>query len=328
MHRVNWKWLLLVLVALVVVSLSGQAWRIGHWLPSSSPHQADIGVSHRAPRVDSEQLLSDVAALSFVRSQAEGRDRARRYIMQSLTQSGWTVQRQPFTAAGKTGENLVAIRPGRDATAGIVLLGAHYDTVGRSPGADDNATAVATLLETARLLGSEATSHPLHLVLFDLEEAGLLGSTAFVEAIPNPRAYDGAMILDMLGYRCTVPGCQTYPSLPIAPPSDQGDFLAVIVDQGHAALLSAVQAQPTGVPVFTLAIPPFSNLMPDAMRSDHAPFWNRGIGALLVTDTANFRNPHYHQATDTPETLDSAFLASAAQVVVDAIATLTHTPSQ
>ncbi len=327
MHRVNWKWLL-ALVALVVLSVGGQVWRIGDWLPAPAPKQVDIVIPHRAPRVDAERLLSDVAALSFVRSQAEGRDRARRYITQSLKQSGWTVQRQPFTAAGKTGENLVAIRPGRDAAAGIVLLGAHYDTVERSPGADDNATAVATLLETARLLGSETTSHTLHLVLFDLEEAGLLGSNVFVEAIANPQAYDGAMILDMLGYRCTVPGCQTYPSLPIAAPSDQGDFLAVVVDQAHAALLSALPTKPAGIPVFTLAIPPFGNLMPDAIRSDHAPFWKRGIGALLVTDTANFRNPHYHQATDTPETLDSAFLAAAAQVVVDAIATLTHTPSQ
>jgi hypothetical protein len=116
--------------------------------------------------------------------------------------------------------------------------------------------------------------------------------------------------------------------LPIQPPTDRGDFLAVLGDQGHASLLQYFMpperenqsSSPKLPPVLTLPIPTLGGLAPDLVRSDHAPFWNKGIGAVLVSDTANFRNPHYHQASDTLATIDPEFFVGSAQIVINAVA--------
>jgi hypothetical protein len=97
-----------------------------------------------------------------------------------------------------------------------------------------------------------------------------------------------------------------------------------LADQGHTDLLAHF-TQPTEAmlpPVLTLPIPILGGMAPDLVRSDHAPFWRLGIGAVLVTDTANFRNPHYHKSTDTIETIDAKFFVGSAQVVINAVAQL------
>jgi hypothetical protein len=273
------------------------------------------------PRSNPDRLIADLNELSFVRFEADDRARARRYIVQQLESAGWQVQEQFFREGGV---NLIAERPGANSTAGVILLGAHYDTVAASPGADDNATAVATVLEVARLFQKEQTPRALRLVLFDQEEVGLLGSEAYVQQLSEPN-FHGAVILDMLGYACDTPGCQTFPSvLPIAPHTDRGNFIGVIGDQGHPALTSSFNDanQPELPQVLTLSVPTMGRFTPDLVRSDHAPFWRSGLGAVLVTDTANFRNPHYHQPTDTPQTIDRDFFLGSAQTVMNALAIL------
>ncbi len=316
-------WWMAALVAAAVL-----LWQIGPSLlqrPTAlAPQLADQLADQPAqavelPRAIPERLLADLKALSFQRYEETDRAQARLYIQQRLEVAGWDVRQQPFTG----GINLIAERSGSDPSLKAILLGAHYDTVEGSPGADDNATAVATVLEAARLL-KQLTPRPLQLVLFDLEERGLLGSKPFVAQLP-PESLQAAVILDMLGYRCDQPGCQSYPELlPIQPPTDRGDFLAVIGDQAHAELLQYFTPQAQGQsglpPTLTLAIPTLGGLAPDLVRSDHAPFWKRGIGAVLVSDTANFRNPHYHQPSDTLETLDPDFLIGSAQTVINAVA--------
>jgi Zn-dependent M28 family amino/carboxypeptidase len=266
--------------------------------------------------------MAHVNALAFPRFDAVDRDRARQYLQQELVREDWLVTEQAFAE----GVNIVATHLGTQPAAETVILAAHYDTVAQSPGADDNATGVATLLEAARLFAPLETERTLQLVFFDQEETGLLGSTAFADTVaPSPVSV--AIVLDMVGYACHEPGCQTYPSgLPIEPPSDRGTFLAAIGDQPHSVLLPAFQSQ-TGAtlpPVFTLAVPQLGALTPDFLRSDHAPFWERGMGAVLVTDTADFRNPHYHQPSDTPDTLDPIFFRGSAQVILTAIYQLLH----
>ncbi|MFM7424430.1 MAG: M28 family peptidase [Elainella sp.] len=307
--------------------------------PVSDPASAPRSDPARSPvqqvdlAVEAERLLSDLEALTVERYSSQARQQARDYIRQQLEAAGWTVQEQPF----ENGINLYAERLGSDVAADTVVLGAHFDTVEGSPGADDNATAIATLLEAARLFKG-ASPRTLQLAFFDLEEQGLLGSKVFVKQLAQPDRLRGAVILDMLGYRCTEPGCQNYPPLPIQPPTDRGDFLAALGDQGHPELLASFthpafgQLMPTdktqpaasvGLPqVLTLAIPTFGGFAPDVVRSDHAPFWKAGLGAVLITDTANFRNPHYHQPSDTIATIDREFFVGAAQTVVNAVATL------
>lgn len=279
-----------------------------------------------APQIDGDRLFADVERLSFPRSTESDRSAARTYIAESLTAAGWTSQEQPF----EDGINIVAERTGTDPESGTILLGAHYDSVARSPGADDNASGVATLLEIARLLGPEPTPRTLKLVFFDLEELGMLGSFAFVAAAENVADVRGAIILDMLGYACHQRGCQHYPpGLPDRNFPTRGNFLAAIGDSEHRPLLQAIpNASHNGLPkVVALPVPLRGIAIPDLLRSDHAPFWLGGIGAVMLTDTANFRSPHYHRDTDTPDTLDGDFLTGSAQIVANATFTLLHSRS-
>jgi hypothetical protein len=273
------------------------------------------------PQIDSQRLFAHLEALNFERYTSNDRAQARRYIVDTLTAMGWSPKLQSFQG----GVNVVAERSGTQPETGSILVGAHYDTVQGSPGADDNASAVASALEVARLFATRSTSKTLKVAFFDLEEQGLQGSFAFTANDANLNDLQGAVILEMLGFACYTPGCQQYPDgLPIAPPSDRGDFLAVIGDQEHPNLLNSFQQSETAqLPsVFTLAVPLKGLMMPDLLRSDHAPFWYRNVGAVMVTDTANFRTPHYHQPSDTVATIDPKFLSGSTQLVVNALTTL------
>lgn len=268
------------------------------------------------PVVSTEKLSSHIKQLNFERYTEIGRSRARTYLTQSLKKLGWTPELQSFEG----GVNIIAQRQGTDPQAGAVLVAAHYDTVAVSPGADDNATGVAVVLEVARLLGSRPTPRTLQLALFDREELGLRGSRAFVSNKDQLENLHAVVVMDMLGFACHTAGCQRYPTgLPITPPTDRGDFVAVVGDAEHLPLLNVFQSsQPNLPPVLTLPVPLKGLLMPDTLRSDHAPFWYQGVGAVLLTDTANLRTPHYHQSSDTPATLDKLFFTGAAQIVVNA----------
>lgn len=266
--------------------------------------------------------MRHVEALSFERYTEAGRRQARQYLTATLRQWGWTVAQQAFSDGGV---NLVATPPKAAVTTGTILVVAHYDTVAHSPGADDNATGVAAALEIAHLLGRQATARQLQIVFFDHEEIGLRGSLAFTSRADNLTGVQGVLNLEMLGYACHQPGCQHYPQgLPVTPLSDRGDFLAAVGDQGHLPLLNALLAEghTDGLTVLPLPIPFKGLLTPDVLRSDHAPFWANNIGAVMVTDTANFRNPHYHQPSDTPQTLDTTFFTQAAQRTLSSTAAL------
>jgi hypothetical protein len=286
----------------------------------STPASKDVITPNLAPNLDPDRLFAHVEALAFDRSSAETRLQAREYILKELELAGWTPELLPFDG----GMNIDARRAGTDPNAGAILVGAHYDTVAQSPGSDDNATGVATVLEIARVLGTTPTPRSLQLVLFDLEEVGLLGSLAFAAGVDRA-VLMGAIVLDMLGFACQTAGCQQYPDgLPTIALRPTGDFLAVVGDAEHLPLLEAFSKtrRDDAPPVISLPVPLKGILAPVLLRSDHASFWLQEIGAVMVTDTANFRNPHYHQPTDTPETLDREFLTQSAQLVLDVTANL------
>jgi Peptidase family M28 len=291
--------------------------------PTSENSQAIAAeiTSVTAPQIDTDRIFSHIESLAYERFSEVNRDQARSYIIQTLKEYGFSAISIPFDG----GVNIFAERAGTHPKAGAILVGAHYDTVPGAPGADDNATGVATVLEVARLLGSTSTPRTLQLAFFDLEEAGLLGSLAFAASETNPETLRGAIILDMVGFACQTPGCQRYPKgLPTGALPDTGNFLAALGDAEHLPLLNAVSAARSEnlPPVVSLPIPVRGVLTPDLLRSDHAPFWFQGIGAVMVTDTANFRNPNYHQPSDLPETIDRSFFQGAAQIVVNATAAL------
>lgn len=317
--RKRWIWMGLIATLAVVIWRWQTVLPIPFALPVRQPPDQFAALAIESlPVVKSERLLTDLEALTFDRYEPADRQKARDYILQALAAAGWKTQQQPFAG----GINLYAERPGTDPTAGTILLGAHYDTVAGSPGADDNASSVATVLEAARLLGQQTTPRGLQVVFFDLEEQGLLGSQAFLEQVVQPEKLQAAVVLDMVGYACEQAGCQSYPPvLPSRPQTDRGNFLAVLGDQPHSQLLQRFTqpAQKQVPPVLTLAIPTLGGLAPDLVRSDHAPFWKAGIGAVLVTDTANFRNPNYHQPSDTLDTINPEFFVGSAQIVTNAV---------
>jgi hypothetical protein len=285
------------------------------------------------PQIDRSRLWKHVETLAGERDSESDRTFARDYISQQLQASGLSPQLQQFDR----GTNILAEKKGTDSKTGTILVGAHYDSVLKSPGADDNATGVAVVLEVARLLGSRSTPRTLQVAFFDREEIGLLGSLAFTSSPAQLKDLQGAIVLDMLGYACNIPGCQKYPEGLTPEPflnaagvtsGDKGEFIAAVGDMEHPLLLKTFSDSRKAnlPPVVTLPVPLKGLLTPDVLRSDHAPFWYQGVGAVLVTDTANLRSPHYHQPSDTLDNIDRSFFVGSAQIVVNATAKLLENP--
>jgi Zn-dependent M28 family amino/carboxypeptidase len=221
----------------------------------------------------------------------------------------------------RSSDNILGRKEGSDQGSDPFVLAAHYDTVEGSPGADDNASAVAVLLEAAHCLQSVPLRIPLIFAAFSLEESGFVGSHHHItEAGKRNEGFHGMISLEMVGYRDHQPGSQSYPVY--VDPSrypDTGDFLAVVGNEPSAKLTNAVargmrDAAPA-LPVEQLIVPGRGDEFTEVRLSDHSPFWEHGIPAVMITDTAFFRNPNYHQASDTLDTLDLEFICNTAQAV-------------
>ncbi len=248
----------------------------------------------------------------------------REYIRQQFQQYG-IVETHSFEIRGRTHENLVLNLPGGDRTSKPkppILIGAHYDAVPGSPGADDNATGISVLLEIARIFTTETTRYPLRLIAFDMEEYGLCGSTAYATELAAKREPLRLMIsLEMLGYCNSQPHSQKYPpGLQYIYPN-QGNYIALIGNIYTLIDLIRISRiiKKTGLPCQWLPAGKKGNIVPDTRRSDHAPFWDLGYPAMMITDTANLRNLHYHQPSDTIETLDLDFLTGVCQGLIASI---------
>jgi hypothetical protein len=202
------------------------------------------------------------------------------------------------------------------------LIGAHFDSVPGMPGADDNASAVAVMLAAAKVLGGR---NDVMYVAFNAEECDLAGSREFVsETGDDFRVLEQVHVLEMVGYRDRRPDSQKNPLPGIKTPTT-GDFLGIVANRGNLVEQIIDRAAGIAVPVVGLALPqglPASfirQLSPHLLRSDHAPFWEKNIPAVMWTDTSEFRNPHYHQPTDTPDTLDYGFMAEISNLLVSVV---------
>lgn len=231
------------------------------------------------------------------------------YIADELRAAGAEVERQEFTAAGLSFENVIG-RFG-PATGAVLVVGAHYDAHRDTPGADDNASGVAVLLELARLLGRRAPTGPVELVAYTLEEPPFFGTDQMGSAIHAKRAAEsgtgirGVIVLEMVGCFSDRPGSQGYPLplLKLIYPR-RGNFIGVVgrSDQGEwIAAIKVGMKGATPLPVYSIRAPA---ALPGLDFSDHRNYWPHGIPAVMMTDTAFYRNRNYHQPTDTPETLD------------------------
>ena len=226
---------------------------------------------------------------------------------------------RPLTHSGRTFENLLARREGARAGLAPYVVGAHLDAVPGSPGADDNASGAAVMLEIAELLKDGSPRHPVLFAGFNLEEYNMVGSQALAQTYAREkRLLAGMFSLEMVGYVSHRKGSQDMPIFlrPFYP--DTGDFIALVGNTKSKRLLEAVRgrfAEIEGLAVEALTLPLNGAFLPEARLSDHSPFWDAGYPALLVTDTSFFRNPHYHSPEDTVSTLDLAFMAKVARAM-------------
>lgn len=256
---------------------------------------------------------------------SEGHFYAQQYIREQLAQWG-TVEIDDFSVRGRIHHNLILDFPPSEKASkqGLppIVIGAHYETVPGSPGADDNATGVAVLLELARDIASGPLKYPVQLVAFDMEEYGCLGSSHHAAKYKQQQKSIRLMIsLEMLGYCNHNPNSQSYPAgLKYFYPNS-GNFIALIGTWRTVPDLINLSGKirKSGQPCEWLPVPNRGLIVPDTRRSDHVPFWDNGYPAIMVTDTANMRNPHYHRESDKIETLDLDFLSNVCQGLVNGI---------
>lgn len=241
-------------------------------------------------------------------------EQAGAYIAQHFQSLGLPVSREEVPFDGTVSHNIFGLKEGTDPSKSTFILGAHYDAVAGSPGADDNASAVAALLEVARCLAETAVKGSILFTAFALEEYGFVGSRQMAVRLKEEgKPISGMISLEMLGYRTREPGSQTFPPYVDATQyPDTGDFIAVIGNQPSTTLtLSVAKILKQTTPqlgVEHMVLPGRGDMFVEVRLSDHCVFWEQDFKAAMLTDTAFFRNPHYHQPTDTLDTLDIDFI--------------------
>ncbi|MDP2602574.1 MAG: M28 family peptidase [Deltaproteobacteria bacterium] len=233
-------------------------------------------------RVDAERLRRNLQMIVGERSPFSGQHHlaaVEAFVEKEFESYGLHVESDFFSYGGRTFRNLIA-RPRTRSGGPLVILGAHIDAVEGCPGADDNASGVTLLLETARILASQRLRSQVLFCAFNLEELNMIGSAAFAKKLKAAGERVAGMIsLEMVGYADSRPGSQKYPVGLARLYPDRGDFIAVIGNWNSSALLrkfSAQLRQVPNLPVETLSVPGKGWLIPAVRLSDHSPFWDAG----------------------------------------------------
>jgi len=240
------------------------------------------------------------------RQNYEGLDRARTYIEEQFKQIGLEAKSIPYKFDGETFYNVEAMLKGSEPSRPGIVIGAHYDSVEGSPGANDNATGVAALLELARLLSQEKLTRTIRLVAFVNEEPPYfdksegMGSMEYVRSFQDPKAaIDCMMSLETIGFYRDDKDSQKYPwPIDLFYPN-KGNFIAFVGDFGSRRLVrSVVRSFRLSATIPSEGAALSSSLVEAVSLSDHRSFWDACIPALMVTDTAKYRDPEYHRTTD------------------------------
>jgi hypothetical protein len=279
--------------------------------------------------VDPARLEAHVRALSesFIpRNEVhpENLDRCAAYIRREFESAQARVSEQPFTVFGRTYRNVIA-QFGPE-TKEVVVVGAHYDAAGPFPGADDNASGVAGLLELARLLDNAQLPVRVDLVAYTLEEpphfsSDQMGSAVHAKALKRDGAAVRVMFsLEMIGYFSDAPDSQKYPISALSLLySTKGNFISVIGEIGAGTLVRRIKrsmAEATSLPVYSINAP---RMVPGIDFSDHLSYWREGYPAVMITDTAFYRNANYHTIRDTAEKLDYRRMSQVVEGVYAAV---------
>jgi Zn-dependent M28 family amino/carboxypeptidase len=277
----------------------------------------DLQVEPSAERLRStvERLCDDFFPRSHDRP--DNLDRVATWVAGEFDAAGLEVEIQQYAAGPKENfRNVIGRRPGRDPSAGAIVIGAHYDSFQDSPGANDNASGVAVLLELVRTLPPVTTERTHYFVAFSTEEPPFFGTDSMgshrFAARLDERGVDVLLMvsLDTVGYYSDEPNSQSFPSglFRLLYPS-RGNFVAVVGDARSGEAIDRVKRGMMAagkLPVHSFRAPVSSGLV---HLSDHLSFRRMGMPAVQITDTAFMRDPAYHRAEDTPERLDYARMA-------------------
>jgi Zn-dependent M28 family amino/carboxypeptidase len=253
------------------------------------------------------------------------------YIETFYQDIGIPVHCEPYPYRNYTVANVVAEISFSDHPTKQYLVGAHYDSVVGTVGADDNASAIAVQLETAQQLnmlkGNLELDLAVKFVSFTLEEPPAFGTRHMGSRVYALKAWkqkeqiDGMICLEMVGYTCHEPDCQSYPfPLMFLGYPKQGNFIGIVGNlssKGFTEALYRAFCKNPDLPVVKLTVPLGGYLLPSVRLSDHSSFWDRGYKAVMITDTAFYRNPHYHRASDTMDRLDYGFMAQLVKSLVN-----------
>ncbi len=279
-------------------------------LPALTAAQTALGEELRR---DVTHLAADIGERNLFHHGAL--ERAAEWIEAQLTHAGYTPQRQTFQVDGQPCHNIEVQIEGNDHHNEVVVIGAHYDSAPGTPGANDNASGTAALLALARRLRETPHARTLRLVWFTNEEpphfqTPNMGSLRYARRAVERRERIVAMLsLETIGYYSTAQGSQQYPAAIGWLYPSVGDFIGFVADLGSRDLVRRALGafrRHAPFPSQGAALP---RMLPGVGWSDHWAFWQHGYPAVMVTDTAPFRYPHYHQRTDTPDKLDYARLA-------------------
>ncbi len=253
-------------------------------------------------------LSEEIGARSYM--DLDKLERSADYIEEKMVFYGCDVKRQSFMCMENTYHNIIGEVRGNKGSE-ILVIGAHYDTVPGSPGADDNASGIAGLLELARLTAATQMSRTVSFVAFTLEEPPLfrtkhMGSYIYAESLTKEKVkVEGMISLEMIGYFCDKKGCQYYPfSFFKWFYPEKGDFIAFVGNISSRAFTKRVKdafKMASTLPVESLNT---ISLVPGVDFSDHSSFWSFDYPAFMITDTAFYRNPNYHTPGDMAHTLD------------------------
>jgi Zn-dependent M28 family amino/carboxypeptidase len=308
----------------------------GIWFVTGMPGRSWTGPL--PPLTDKEQSIRDnlthhVAMLAGHIGERnvwrpEAMNAAAGYIRKTLEGTGYAVNVQAFPSRGLTVNNIEAILPGHRAADEIIVVGAHYDTVADCPGANDNASGVAVMLELARLLAGSTLPRTVRFVAFANEEAPFfygdeMGSNRYAKrAQAQGERIDAMVSLETLGFYTDETGTQKYPFPFSWFYPHTGNFVGFV---GNLSSRSLVR-RAIGAFRASTAFPSEGVAAPSGIEgihwSDHWAFWEAGYPAIMVTDTAPFRYPYYHTSLDTPQQLDYTGLARVTGGLAEVVAVL------
>jgi len=322
---------LTISILIPILAIGTEVWRLMLRMPGANHSGAAAPLTQREAelrdslRKDMEKLAGEIGERNLVRCEALAA--AATYLEQGLTEAGYKVERNAFEGATPKGPrstyNLIAELKGTQRPEEIVVVGAHYDSREGTPGADDNASGTAAVLSLARTFAKTAPGRTVRFVFFTNEEyfrQDMMGSLVYAKLCRRRSDNIVAMLsLETIGYFSDVAGSQKYPfPINLFYPS-AGDFLGFVGNVGSRSLVRAAIGSFRAVatlPSQGVAAPEFID---GIGWSDQWSFWRQGYLGIMITDTAPFRNPHYHARSDMPETLDYGRLARVVEGVENVV---------